>query len=183
MAKEFKLRWGYEQDFETIKLAPRELGCAVDTNKFFLGTSMGNMHIPNETFVAKMIVDALDAKTVPSGTATDLSSEKYREKIAFNTTTNRLQYKDANDKTYKLLTPLDVMSSKPVSVQVSIDNIDTADGNSVSINNFNRPIVMVFLNGVLCTEHQADPHRIVIDTDNRALKVYGCSENDIISYY
>ena len=183
MAKEFKIRWGYEKDFEVIKLAPRELGCAIDTNKLFLGTTDGNIHIPNEKYTNSMIKTALDLFTIASGTATELSGESFKEKLAYNTTIKRIQYQDRDGAVHRLLFPEDLMLSRPISVQLTEENIDLEDNNSVIINGFDRPFIMVYVNGVLATDHASDPHQLTIDTENKTLKIIGCAAGDIISYY
>lgn len=60
MARIFLLRVGTELDFESVNLQVRELGFASDSEKLYLGTSIGNVNIPTEDAVK----DILDAKLV-----------------------------------------------------------------------------------------------------------------------
>jgi len=183
MAKAFLIRWGYEQDFKDIKLQTREPGFAIDTEKFFIGTGDKNIHIPNEDFVSAMIKDGVLKYTPITGTSQELSSIQENGTIAFNTDTKRLQYKTMSGNIIQQVLPTDIPSYTPTSVVVSAENIDVSDNNSVTLAGITKPLKMFFLNGVLCTTNQNDPHMITIDNSANTVKIKECAENDIISYF
>jgi len=183
MAKEYLVRYGTLQEFETIRLAVRELGFVVDVDQLMVGTSVGNKHIPNEDYVSNMILDSIHNAKIPSGTTTEVSSDEFREKIFFNTSINKLQYRDADDLNHTIVTFFDMLKQKPVTKNVEAEDIDTANNNTVTITGYDRPIVMVFLNGILCTENENDPHMITVDSTNGTLSIANCEVGDIISYF
>jgi hypothetical protein len=183
MAKEFKIRWGYEEDFKNIKLAPREPGLAIDSNKFYMGTEAGNMHIPSEQYTDGMIDAKLASYKIPAKTTTELADEKYTGVLAYNSTIGRVQYKTSSGDILKLAASRDLPLKMPITVQVAQENIEENDNNSVTITGFERPIVMVFLNGVLCTTHASDQHKLTYDEENKAIKIDNCVAGDLITYY
>jgi hypothetical protein len=61
MARIFLLRVGTELDFEAVNLQVRELGFASDTEKLYLGTTRGNIHIPTSEQTRQLIRDEISS--------------------------------------------------------------------------------------------------------------------------
>jgi hypothetical protein len=183
MAKAFLIRWGTQNDFDSIKLQLREFGFAVDTERVFIGGEDENLHIPNESYVRDMILNEVPKYSIPNGTAIEVSDKQVLSGLGYVYTSDTLTYKtplgNIEEIVFKKNTPL----KTSVTVKVLDENIDANDNNSVTITGYNRPIEMIFLNGRLCTTHEDDPHRYIIDQDNSTLKIYGCVANDLISYF
>ena len=183
MAKGFLVRWGSEADFRAVKLALREIGFAVDTEKMFIGGAEDYYHIPNEIFVRNMITDGVAKYKPVAGETAELVAAHKKGAFAFNTTLQRILYKKEDESVLKVVTDQDMPIKTASTVVVAAANIDANDNNSVSISGYNRPIELIFLNGVLCTTNASDPHQYVVDPATHILKIKECAENDIIAYF
>jgi len=183
MAKAFLLRWGTQNDFDSIKLAVRELGFAVDVERLYIGGNDENIHIPNEAFLKEYVASEVPKYKPIAGTTQELLSLQTPGALAYNTDENRMTYMSPIGSIYKFVTLSDMPLSAPFSVKVLSENIEESDNNSVTIQGYNRPIEMIYLNGRLCTTHSDDPNRYEVDRDAQTLKIYNCAENDIIAYF
>jgi len=183
-AKELLLRYGYEDDFERINLKVRELGFAVDTDKLYIGTSQGNAHIPNFIEVTNKIKEMIKNRRIKFGDEAYINSNLLPAQMGFNTTKHRIEVIDPTTnirQTY--ITKADHLLNVPKTIKLSDDDIDHDDNDSITLTDFTRPIIMVFLNGALVTDHSDDPHTYSYDTDKKELKVTGCSDGDLLSFY
>lgn len=183
MAKAFLIRWGYQNDFDSIKLQTRELGFAVDAEKLYIGSDDSNIHIPNEAYVERMIDSGVLAYKPVTGTTLELQSAQPVGSLSFNSDDKKIQYKMASGTIIKLANVIDLPSGEATSVTVSLENIDVGNFNSVTLSSYTRPIKLVFLNGSLCTNNPDDPHRYVIDPVNSTITIKECAEGDIIAYF
>lgn len=183
MAKAFLVRWGTQNDFDAIKLQIREIGFTIDNERLWVGGNDENLHIPNENFVKNMILTEVPKYKPLTGTSVELLTTHSPGALAFNKDGKHLVYKTPTGQNLTLVDTSMMPSNTATSVKVALENIDTADNNSVTINGYDRQIEMVFLNGVLCTIHPDDTRRYEVNRTDKTLKVYGCSENDIISYF
>lgn len=183
MAKAFLLRWGTQNDFDSIKLQTRELGVAIDTTKLYLGTDDANVHIPNEQFVSSMIASGLTQYKPAYGSTQDLQTTQKNGMLGYNVDTKRLRYKTPTGAVIPLANTSDLPTKEPTVVTVAAANIDTADNNSVTLTSFVRPTIIIFLNGILCTSSDSDAHKYTLNELNSTIKINGCAENDIISYF
>ena len=183
MAKAFLLRWGYQNDFDAIKLQTRELGYAVDSVKLFIGTDDANVHIPNEAFVSTMITNGVAKYKPVAGTALSLQASHLPGALAYSTDDKRIQYKTASGTSINVANLSDLPVGDAMSVIVSIENIATESFNSVTLNGFTSPIRMVFLNGSLCTNNPVDTHQYTVDSVAGTLTVKECTAGDIIAYF
>ena len=183
MAKAFLLRWGTQNDFDEIKLHVRELGFTIDNERLWLGGNDENIHIPNEQFLKSYVAGEVPKYQPVTGTTTELQTLQAPGALGYNTEENRLSYKTKAGQKIDIVSTSDLPLKSPISVVVAIENIDTNDDNSVLITGYNRPIELIFLNGKLCTKESTDSNRYEVDDTANTLKVYGCSENDIISYF
>jgi len=183
MAKAFLLRWGYQNDFDAIKLQTREMGFAVDTTKLYIGTDDANLHIPNEGFVASMITAGVAKYKPVAGTTLELQSSQLPGATAYNTDEKRLQHKTASGTIINVANLSDLPRSEAYSVSVAIENIDAANANSVTLTGYTSPIKMVFLSGNLCTNNAVDPHQYTVDDVAGTLTIKECVPGDIIAYF
>lgn len=183
MAKAFLTRWGYQNDFDSIKLQTRELGFAIDVEKLYIGTDDSNIHIPNEGFIAEMIKTGILTYKPVVGTILELQSAQLAGALAYNVDDKKVQYKTASGTTIKLASTSDLPSGEATSVVVAQENIDVGNSNSVALSGYTRPIKLVFLNGSLCTNNDNDAHKYTIDAVNSTLTVKECVAGDIIAYF
>jgi hypothetical protein len=183
MAKAFLIRWGTQNDFDSIKLQLRELGFSVDNERLYIGGNDENIHIPNESYLRAYVDSAASRYKPVYGPAADLIAAQENGMIAYSTDEKRISYKTPTGVKINIASTADLPLQTPFSVKVLAENIETADNNSVTLAGYNRPIEMIFLNGVLCTTNEDDTNRYEVDRLAQTLKVYGCSENDIIAYF
>ena len=183
MAKAFLLRWGYQNDFDSIKLQTRELGFAVDTEKIYIGTDDSNVHLPNEGFVSTMITTGVALYKPTSGTTLELATTHLAGTIGYDTDEKRLKFKSLTGTIISLAKTTEIPVGDATSVVVAIENIDAGDNNSVLLTGYVRPVRLVFLNGILCTNNVADPHQYIVSEVNSTIKIKECAVNDIIAYF
>ena len=183
MAKAFLIRWGYQNDFDSIKLQTREIGFTVDTAKVYVGSDDSNIHIPNEAYVKSMIDSGVLTYKPVTGTTLELQAAQIVGALAFNNDDKKIQYKMASGTIIKLANATDLPSGEATSVTVALANIDAGNFNSVTLSSYTRPIKLVFLNGSLCTNNPDDPHRYTIDSVNSTITIKECAEGDIIAYF
>ena len=183
MAKEFLIRYGNDADFQQKRLALREFGFAIDVEKLYIGGRDGNLYIPTSAVITEMIKSQVDGYKMMAGTTQLLNDTQVVGTLAYDTDTKRIRYKASENVVKSILTLSDALLSSPTTVQVEAGNIDTNDDNSVTLSDFNRPTKMVFLNGVLCTSHVADPHKYTYDDVQKKMKIKNCTEGDLISYF
>jgi hypothetical protein len=183
MAKAFLLRWGTQNDFDAIKLQVRELGFTIDNERLYVGGEDENIHIPKESFIREMISGEIPKYAVPYGNSLALESAQVLSGFGYNTVTSKLSYRRPVGTPINLVTDKDIPSQASTSVSVTLENIDTGDSNSVTLTGYNRPIEMIFKNGLLCTPNTDDQNRYVVNRELNTLKVYNCTENDIIAYF
>jgi len=183
MAKAFLIRFGTENDFKAIKLQTRELGMALDTERLYLGGEDKNIHIPSEDFIKTSIKDAVNNRKILEGNTVDLQNSQIPGSIAFNTELNRPQYLTQSGKKTLIAVTSDLGKKEASTIVVQDGDVDTDDSNSVSLGDFIRPQIMVFLNGVLVTNNSGDPHQYSYDAENKILKIKECSSGDIIAFF
>ena len=183
MAKAYLIRKGYQEEFDRIDLFARELGFTLDTNRLLIGDGEQNLHIPNEQFVANMILTGVAGYKPATGTTTELDSQHQNETIAYDTDTQRLIYKNSTGAKSILARTSELPLADPTAIIVAAENIDVGDQNSVSLTAFTRPSRMIFLNGVLCTKNANDPHNYFYDSATTTMKITECVAGDIISYF
>jgi hypothetical protein len=183
MAKAFLIRWGTQNDFDAIKLLLRELGFAVDSEKLYIGGEDENIHIPKESYVRDLILGYLPKYAIPYGDSLALDSSQVLSGLGYNTVTEKLSYRRPVGSPVNIVIDKDMPAQTSTTFKVLLENIDTGDSNSVTLTGYNRPIEMIFRNGILCTTHADDEHRYVVDRDLDTLKIYNCLENDIIAYF
>ncbi len=183
MAKAFLIRWGTQNDFDSIKLQVRELGFTIDNERLYIGGNDDNIHIPNEMFMKTYVASEVPKYKPLTGSTAELISAHLPGALAYDIDDKRIIYKTPSGVKINMASTSDLPLQTPFSVKVLLDNIDSVDGNSVTISGYNRPIEMIFLNGSLCTTNQEDTRRYEVDRTAQTLKVYGCSENDIIAYF
>lgn len=183
MAKAFLVRWGTQNDFDSIKLQIRELGFTIDNERLYVGGNDKNIHIPSEEYVSSMISEKLEEETLLSGTTIELQTKQLPGILAFDKDKRKISYNtpDGGGILY-LANEASLPLRKPVSVSVATENIDADDSNSVSIAGFTRPVEIIFRNGQLCTDLPSDTNRYSIDRASNILKVYNCADGDVISY-
>ena len=183
MAKAFLIRWGTQNDFDSVKLQVRELGFTIDNERLWIGGNDENIHIPNEQFLKSYVAGEVPKYQPVTGTTAELATLQAPGAIAYNSEESRLSYKTKSGQKINLASTVDLPSRSPISVKVALENIDANDNNSVTITGYNRPIELIFVNGRLCTKEPTDPNTYSVDKASQTLKVYGCAENDIISYF
>jgi len=184
MAKAFLLRWGTQNDFDSIKLQVRELGFVVDTERLYVGGEDENIHIPNEIFIKNMILNYIPKYAIPYGNTLSLETSQVLSGLGYNTVTEKLSYKTPNSGSLiNIVVDKDMPSNVSSTFKVLAENINTGDNNSVTLTGYNRPIEMIFKNGILCTTNADDQNRYIVDRNTNILKVYNCLENDIIAYF
>ena len=182
MAKAFLVRFGFENDFKSIKLQTRELGMALDTLKLYLGSEDENIHIPSETMVKSYIDTALSNFANEAGTTVELNTTQAVGSIAFNTETDKLQFRKTLSTFSNILTSSDAPRFEINSIVVDAENIDALDSNSISLVDFIRSSIRVYRNGLLCSSSISDINRYAFDDVSNVLKVYNCAAGDIVSY-
>ncbi len=183
MAKAFLVRWGTQNDFDSIKLQIREIGFTIDNEKMYIGGNDANIHIPNESFIGTMISEAVPKYKPMVGTGLELVTTHLPGAIAFNSETSILIYKTAGGSSISLARSIDLPAKTVYSVKVAAENIDAGDNNSVLLTNYERPIELIFLNGVLCTPEDYDAHKYTVNIELKTLKINGCVADDTISYF
>ncbi len=183
MAKAFLLRWGYQNDFDSIKLQTRELGFSIDSEKLYIGTDDANIHIPNEAFTKALAISEVLKYKPTIGTTLELLTTQVASSLAFNSEEKRIQYKNSSGAVIKIVNMTDLPSGDAVSVVVASENIDAGDNNSVTLSDYTRPIRMIFLNGILCTNNANDAHMYTLDNINSTITIKECVAGDIIAYF
>lgn len=183
MAKAFLVRWGTQNDFDAIKLQIREIGFTIDNEKMYIGGNDENLHIPNEAYVNGLISAAIPTYKPITGTSIQLLTIHPPGAIAYDSDEKRLIYKTGAGVAINIANTSDIPSQTSFSVKVDLANIDAGDNNSVTLTGYDRPIELIFLNGILCTTHSDDVRKYTVDRTAKTLKINGCSENDIISYF
>ena len=182
MSKAFLLRTEKDDKFRTIKLEFREPGFSNDLEKFYVGGASGNIHIPNEEFVSNMISTELSSFGPTKGTTAALATTHVVGTFAFNSDLNRIIYKATEEASITVATVSDILAKEQISVAIVSDNIDANDG-SVSFVEFTRPVKMIFVDGILCTNNAASAKRYTFDTATKTLKVFGAVDGSIVSYF
>ncbi len=183
MAKAFLIRWGSQNDFEAIKLQTRELGYAIDTIRLYIGSEDGNIHIPNESFIMSKIAEEVPKYKVAAGTTVELNTVQLNGAFGFNTDIEKITYKTSSGGIKTMAYSSDLPTKTGYTVVVAVENIDAGDNNSVTLTDYERPIELIFLNGKLCTTHANDSNKYLIDSELKTLKIDGCEENDLITYF
>ncbi len=183
MAKAYLIRKGYQEEFDRINLFARELGYSLDTNKLFIGDGEDNVHIPNEQFVANMVLVGVAKYGPVSGTTTELDSKHGNGTFAYDTDTQRVLYKSSAGAVSILARTSELPLGDATTIKLAVENIDAGDSNRVTLTDFNRPYRMLMLNGVMCTSHATDPHQYVYDATAKTVTIKECADGDIISYF
>ena len=182
MAKAFLMRTDKDAKFQTIKLEFREPGFSNDLEKLYIGGAEGNIHIPNEDYVTRMIEQSLSADSLLHQSTSDLQVNQTAHTIAFNTDLNKLVYKVSTDASIAIPSSAEVPMGEQNTVTISSANIDSNDG-SVIFADFNRTLKMIFIDGILCTNNSASEKRYTFDSATNTLKVFGASDGSIVSYF
>jgi hypothetical protein len=184
IAKTLLIRWAYSQDLKTYKPATREFVYTIDDNRTYIGTSEGPKQLAYTDDIDIKINAALDAYKFKTGTDSSLETHLLPGQAAFNLDKQRIQFLNPMTNTRQTyVTTQDLPTKEAFTVVVQEDNIDTDDNNSVTISGFKRPIIMVFVNGRLCTNNENDPHKYEYDEFSKTLKIYNMSSGDLIAYF
>jgi len=184
IAKTLLIRWAYSQDLKTYKPATREFVYTVDDNRVYIGTSEGPKQLAYTDDIELKINKALLEYKFLVGTEQQLASTLLPSQAAFNLDIQRIQFLNPMTNTRQTyVTTQDLPMKEAFTVVVQDDNIDTDDNNSVTISGFKRPIIMVFVNGRLCTNNSNDPHPYKYDEAAKTLKIYNMSSGDLIAYF
>ena len=181
MSKAFLLKTEADAVFRDKKLEFREPGFSKDLEKLYVGGLTENIHIPNESFVDKMIKSKLSTHGPKFGTSAALEEGHIDGTFAFNTDTSKLLLK-INGNPIAIPTRGELAASEQATVTVTSENIDDTDGH-VRLENFNRPVKMIFVDSLLCIKGANGEKRYEFDPATKLLKVYGCSDGSIISYF
>jgi hypothetical protein len=181
MAKALLLRTEQDSVFANTRLEFREPGFSKDAEKFYIGGMIANIHIPNETFVSQMITTALQDHGPKFGTTATLVEGHKEHTFAFNTETNKLLLK-ISGVPIAIPTRGELANAEQTSVVVEAANIDAGDQH-VLLSNFTRATRMIFVDGLLCSNEATAAKRYTFNSQTNELKVYGCVENSVISYF
>jgi hypothetical protein len=184
IAKTLLIRWAYSQDLKTYKPATREFVYTVDVNRVYIGTSEGPKQLAYTDDIDIKISAALDSYKFKVATDSQLASTLLPGQAAFNTDIQRIQFLNPLTNTRQTyVTKQDLPLKEAFTIVIQDDHIDTDDNNSVTISGFKRPIVLVFVNGRLCTNNPNDPHQYVYDEARSTLKIYNMSSGDLVAYF
>jgi len=181
MSKAFLLKTQTDAIFKDKRLEFREPGFSKDLEKLYIGGLTDNIHIPNELFVRNMIKNSLSTHGPKFGTSATLEEGHIDGTFAFNTDTNKLLLK-INGNPVAIPTRGELAASEQTTVTVESENIDDTDGH-VRLENFNRATKMIYVDGILCIKGANGSKRYEFDPSTKLLKVYGCSDGSIISYF
>jgi len=184
MAKTLLIRYGYKEDFERIRLHVREFGFVMDTDEVLIGTSDGNKILPNQKKVQSLIKEALSSYKMKQGDRDFILNNILPGETMFNSTKQRINFLNpVNNKIQTYVTTEDLIRKEPATIKITDDDIDHDDDDSVTLTDFNRPIVMVYYNGVLVTNHEDDNHCYTYKPEDQTIKIKNCSEGDLLTFY
>ncbi len=183
MAKAFLIRWGSQSDFDSIKLQTRELGYAIDTIRLFIGSEDANIHIPNEEYMRATILSEVPKYKITRGTDLELTTSQLPGALGYSIDNSKLSYKTTTGTVKPLAFSADIPAKTGLTVTVEASNIEILDNNSVTLTNYDRPIELIYLNGKLCTTSANDINRYMVDSGLKTLKINGCAEGDLITYF
>jgi len=181
MAKAFLMRTQSQELFNSTRLEFREPGFTKDTERFYMGGLSKNLHIPNEDYVTKMIGEHLASHGPKMGTTAQLSEHHVDGTFAYNTETGSLSLM-LGETPVPIAFKHDTPSRAQVDVVVEAAHISSEDG-SVLITDFRKGVFMIFVDGILCTTLTNSAKRYAFDNETKRLKVFGCVEGSVISYF
>jgi len=181
MAKAFLLRTQTQLIFDTIRLEFREPGFTKDTERLYMGGLTENLHIPNEAFVSTMIDEKLLTHGPKMGTTAQLATQHVPGTLAYNTETGSL-YLQVGQNPVPIAMKRDIPSRTQVEITIEAIHIDAGDG-SVLLTEFDRGVFMIFIDGILCSTSSTAAKRYIYDAQTRQVRVIGCVEGSILSYF
>lgn len=181
MAQALLLRTEADEIFQSKRLEFREPGFSRDLEKFYMGGLTENIHIPSEKFVGDMIKAALAENGPKFATTAILEETHVAGTFAFNTDTNRLLLK-VGDAPVAIALKAEIPGTDQIAIKVAAANIDISDG-SVLLENFNRPVRMIFVDGILCSSEGTATKRYTYDSVAKKAFVFGCIDGSVISYF
>jgi len=76
----------------------------------------------------------------------------------------------------------DIPSRTQVEITIEAIHIDAGDG-SVLLTEFDRGVFMIFIDGILCSTSSTAAKRYIYDAQTRQVRVIGCVEGSILSYF
>lgn len=180
MAKALLVRHGKDEEFQIKRLELREIGFSTDLEKLYIGGLDKNLYIPDEDAVKKLISDSIANTTIRSSTSASLAETFPSNSMAINSETGKLLVKIGGEEK-RVIMASDTIGRNQINHVVLSEHID-ADG-SVSLASFTRPILMIFIDGILCLSSSTAEKRFTYDEATQLLKVYGASQGSVISYY
>ena len=163
------------------KLQVRELCVNLVTEKLYLRLRGGLSHIVSETFMSEYVTQKLETRSLMTVSDSTDPATLIDKSVVFNSTATALQYIHGNSR-ITLASISQLPLNEPQTVEVSTANIDSVDG-SVSLSNFTRPMIMVYIDGILCVPSANATKRYIFNTLTKELKVFGCQDGSVIAYY
>jgi len=180
MAKAFLMRTQTQAVFDTERLEFREPGFTKDTERLYMGGLTENLHIPNEEYVSGMITERLASHGPKMLTTAQLEEQHADGTLAYNTETGSLLLR-LGVNSVPIAMKRDVPARTQVEIVVEAININP-DG-SVLLTEFSRGVLMIFVDGILCSTASSAAKRYTYDAQTRQLRVIGCTEGSVISYF
>lgn len=160
------------------KIQARELVVNLDTGRLYLGLRGGEIaHLADSVYVGDMI----KKRTLPIVLSTTPAENIVDGSLVFNGDSYSVQFINGSSR-ITLASIAQLPYSEPQTVVVSAENIDIADG-SVSLNNFSRPSIMVYVDGILCVPNDTASKRYIYNSLTKELKVFGCVADSIIAFF
>ena len=184
VAKQLLIRWAYENDLHTVRPAVREFVYAIDTNKVYIGTAEGAKQLAYTEDVAQQTQSLMKEYKIKMGDTNELNSSLLPLQLGFNTDTHRVQMiNPLTNITKNFAYTTDLAFREPVVIKVAASNIDSNDNKSITLTDFVRPSIMVFVNGVLAMPHDDAAHKYSYDKTKKELKIYNMADGDLVAYY
>ena len=184
IAKQLLIRWAYDNDLKTVRPATREFVYAIDTNKTYMGTPEGPKELAYTDEVETQTKALLKEYKIKMGSTTEFTSSLLPLQLGFNTDLHRIQMiNPLTNVTKNLAYTTDLLLKEQTVIKVADSHIDKDDNKSITLTDFVRPVIMVYVNGVLAIPDDGASHKYEYDADKKELKIYNMSDGDLVSYF